>query len=94
MAGTQIITASGVIGVSGKPVRVFSVNIISGAQAGSIKFYNGTAASGNYSEFIGTANQGQEQIIGDKGRWFPSGCYAAITNATSVSVDYEQQLTA
>lgn len=90
MPGTQTVTADGVIGVSGVAVRVFSAHVVSGAQAANVKLYNGTSATGDYTELIGTANEGKEVVFGEHGTYFPAGCYADLTNATSVSVDYEQ----
>lgn len=88
MAGNQILTADGVVGISGKPVRVYSLNVVSGATAGVVKLYHGTAASGDYSEVVGTANQGQSFDFGACGKYFPSGCYADLgANITSVDFD-------
>ena len=76
----QTITADGVIGVSGKPVKVFAVTIDSGASASVAAFHNGTAdtdtlmfqssGSTNLKVFVNN--------IPEEGGYFPAGCYVNV----------------
>lgn len=92
--GTQLITADGVLGTSGAPVRVFAIHILSaGGGAGVVKLLNGTSGSGTlYIQETGTTNDGKTFIYGPAGYFFPAGCYVDIdSNTTSVAVSLIQQ---
>lgn len=91
--GIQRITADGVIGTSGKPVRLYGLHIISGATAGVIDVYSGTDATGTgvLIDVSGAANQGVN-VPGfpAEGIYFPGGCYIDVdANTTAVVAQYE-----
>ena len=90
-AGTQILTATGVIGVSGKPVRIYGIQIVCGTAAVA-HIHSGTAASSTaaYKE-TGTANTGKTISFGLPGLYFPSGAYCSFeTNVSRVIASYSQ----
>lgn len=94
--GSQFATgASGAIGSSGSATRVFSVHFISGANAGVLALYNGTAivgVSNLYCAIQGTANTGKTANFGDEGLFFPDGLFWANQSGdiTSVLFSYSQ----
>jgi len=95
-SGSTRLTANGVVGVSGKPVRVYSVTVMSGGTAGKSALYNGTAISGTpYIWAAGTANTSQTTNF-EGGVLFPSGCYADIdtvgSNTSSLLVEFSMQI--
>ena len=85
-------SADGSVGVSGKPTRIFAMNLVSGAGSGDLVLRNGSAASGTiYLQFAGVASTGQLFTI-DDGVFFPGGCfYDHEANNTHVSITYEQE---
>jgi len=90
ITGTQILTGDAVVGVSGKPTRVFVVNLKSGGTAGNIVLRNGTTAAGTiYIDFTGTINVGTVYDLGEHGVLFPDGCfYDHDANNSHVSITY------
>jgi hypothetical protein len=64
------------LGVSGLPVRVYSVELISGATASTIKLFNGvdTTAATQYGQVDGIASQ-SVLVNYAGGKRFPAGCY-------------------
>jgi hypothetical protein len=92
--GTQLITADGVVGTSGSPVRIFAIHILSGAAGGGVVLLRtGTGASGAiYIQETGNTNDGKTVQFGAAGYFFPAGCYCDIdSNTTSVAISYIQQ---
>jgi hypothetical protein len=100
--GTQLCaTAAGVvIGVAGKPTRIYHINVLSGATAGIVKLYNVSAvadiaASKLYLQETCTAvSTGNDFDYGQEGILFPNG--AVITevvdaNVVSAVVTFEQE---
>lgn len=90
--GTKYLTADGVVGVSAKPVRVFSVTALSGATAGKIVLRNGSSASGTIyvNALCGTVSQ-TNTVNFEGGLVFPGGCFFdKDTNVTSVAIGFEQ----
>ena len=89
-SGSQLLTADGVVGVSGRAVRVFSVHIISGGTAAVVSFKNGTAAGDtSWVTETGTISTGKTVDFGCNGILFPAGCFVDCdTNTTSVLVNY------
>lgn len=84
-------TADAVVGASAKPVRVFSIHILSGAGGGAvISLKSGTTSSGTaYITETGTASTGKTFTYGLQGVWFPSGCFVDVdANTTSVAVTF------
>jgi len=89
-AGTQILGASGVIGVSAKPVRIFTVHIVCGTAA-IAHVTAATQAGTAVLKETGTANTGKTINYGDQGIYFPTGAYCSFeTNVTRVVVTYSQ----
>lgn len=87
------ITASGVVGVSGKPVRVYGYTMRSGAGGvGVVQLFDGTANSGN-ERWKGTGNTDDGSLVNfpARGKFFPTGCYCQVdSNVTYVELDYVQ----
>lgn len=89
--GSIRLTTDGVVGVSGKPVMVYSVVALSAGSNGEIVLRNGSSASGTvYVQQDGTASKTVTlNFIG--GLYFPGGCFFDIdTNITAIVVSYEQ----
>lgn len=90
--GSQRLTADGVVGVSGKPIRVISAVMLSGAGgAGELVLRNGTSASDTaYVTEAGTAAS-KTKTYHFGALTFPAGCFFDIdTNTAAVVVEYEQ----
>ena len=91
--GAQQRTTDGVIGTSGKKIRVYQVIIRSGAGGGGVvELYNNTSATGTPLDIgNGTASL-TVRIPYVGGLLFESGCYVNVdTNTDWVTVIYEQE---
>lgn len=90
--GTQRVTADIAIGTSGKPIRVFCVNLISTTTASTITFYNGISAAGTAFEQIdGIASQSLTKNYAG-GLRFPSGCFVDVdANISYMTVVYSEE---
>ena len=94
--GSALLAADGAVGTSGKPIRVFSIAVLSGGTAGQVKLYNGTSTSGTLyvhevCPVVSTSNQFN---YGTAGILFPDGCfYGEVTdaNVTSTLVTFEKE---
>lgn len=96
MAGSVRITAAGVVGVSGKAVRVYGFTVRSGAGgAGTVTLYNGTDTTGTEKyRFNGNVDASADKVFAAEGKHFPGGCYADLdANITYVDFDYLQEQT-
>lgn len=94
LGGTKQLTASGEVGAVGKPIRIFSFSVLSGATAGSSTLKSG-GSSGTTLFTYTCAVVSTDNIFnfGTKGMLFPSGCYwTKDTNSTDIKVNYEQEL--
>lgn len=92
-SSTQLISADGVLGVSGRPTRVFSMHIISsGGGAAAVSLRAGTAVSGTIDiTETGTTSKGVTFMYGTQGFFFPTGCFVDVdANTTSVFISYNQ----
>lgn len=92
--GTQYITnqTDVAIGTSGKPIRVFDINVVSGGTAAVVKLYNGTSATGSFIQINGTINIGVS-VNSLAGFLFPLGCFADVdANTTSLAVNFAQEI--
>lgn len=89
-SGTQILTTSGVVGVSGKPTRVFCVHIVSAGTAGNATLKDGTTTDGTASAtYLATINTGTTFPAEGTGIYFPNGCYASFdANVSRCVVTY------
>jgi hypothetical protein len=75
LPGTTRLTADSVLGISGKPFRLFSVHLVSGGTASTTSFKNGTGTSGTaYLQVDGTISKGVTVDL-SKGMLFPDGCF-------------------
>ncbi len=94
MAGTQKITADGVIGTSGKVIRAFDIIVRSGAGgAATVSVYDGTSTSGTLMDVITTsgASVTLQRSFGTVGMYFPNGLFIDVDGNTAfVTVNYEQ----
>ena len=94
MAGSVRITAAGVVGVSGKPVRVFGFTMRSGASGtGFVTLYNGTSTSGTEKYRMGgNTDSSADKVFATEGKHFPGGCYCDLdSDVTYVDFDYVQE---
>lgn len=94
MAGSVRIVAAGVVGVSGKPVRVYGFTMRSGAAGvGTVTLYNGTSTGGTEKYRLqGNADASADKVFPTEGKHFPGGCYADIdANVQYVDFDYVQE---
>lgn len=97
MPGSVLKVADGVVGTSGKPVRVFNINILSGGTAGQVKLYNGIAATGTLyiHEVCPTVSSGNGFDYGKEGFLFPSGCFyeeVVDANVTSTLISFKVEV--
>ena len=93
-AGSQLITADGVVATSGKPVRVYATHIISGAGGGAVvNLRSGTLVTDTIRlTQTGTASQGVTFVLGEHGFLFEAGCYCDVdANTTSVLLAIRQE---
>jgi len=97
MPGSVLKAADGVVGLSGKPIRIFNINVLSGGTAGQIKLYNGTAATDTLyvHEVCGTVSTGNGFDYGKEGFLFPAGCFyeeVVDANVTSTLISFKVEL--
>lgn len=92
-SGSSLIVADGVLGTSGKAVRVYNMHVLSGAGGGAvINLRAGTAVGGVIQvQETATASTGKTFDYGFHGHYFPTGCFVDVdTNTTSVLIAYSQ----
>lgn len=93
LGGGFRVTANGVVGVSGKPVRIYGYTMRSGAGGpGVVQLFDGASNAGN-ERWAGQGNMDSGSIVsfGERGKFFPTGSYCQIDgNVTYVEFDYEQ----
>lgn len=90
-AGTQLITADGVVNTAGTAVRIFAIHILSGGGgAAVVSLKSGSAVGGTaWITETGTTSTGKTFSYGTQGVLFPNGCFVDVdTNTTSVAVTY------
>jgi hypothetical protein len=97
MSGSVLKVADGVVGRSGKPVRIFNMNVLSGATAGQVKLYNGVDATGTLyvHEVCPTVSSGNGFDYGKEGFLFPNGCFyeeVVDANVTSTLISFRVEL--
>ena len=94
MAGSVRITAAGVVGVSGKPVRIYGFTMRSGGGGdGLVTLYDGTSTSGTEKyRMSGNSDASADKVFPAEGKHFPGGCYADVDgNVIYVDFDYVQE---
>lgn len=90
--GSVKITASGVIGVSGKPCTVYSYTILSTATAGVAIFKDLNTSGVERHRATGTISQGVTVSFGQNGKYFPGGAWVDVdVNTTYIDVDFAMQ---
>lgn len=94
MAGSQRLTADGVVGTSGKAIRCFGYTMRSGAGgSGEIVLYDGTDTTGTEKwKGNGNVDGSADKVFGAKGKHFPAGLYCDMdANVTYIDFDYVQE---
>lgn len=92
-AGDQLVSTTDVaLGVSGKPVRVYNISLLSGGTASVIALRDGTSASGTLRiQETGTISTGKTFDYGFHGHYFPNGCFVDVdANIVSAMISYSQ----
>jgi len=93
MSGAEQHTADSVVGVSGRPIRLWAVNMLSGGTAGQLVLRNGTADTDTiWVREVGTVSTGKTVTYGDEGFLFPDGLfYDDDSNFTSVTFQFSDE---
>ena len=81
------------VGVSGKPTRIYSIEVISSAGAATVKLFNGTdnTAGNQYGQVDGTASK-SVVVNYAEGKRFPAGCFIDTgANPTYITVVFTQE---
>jgi hypothetical protein len=96
LPGTQQIVGDGdiAIGGSGKPVRIFSIEVISGGTASTVLLFNGTSivAGNQFGQIDGTASK-SALVNYAGGKLFSSGCFLQTdANSAFTTVVYTMEL--
>ena len=94
LGGTKQLTASGEVGATGKPVRVFLIVALSGGTAGVSTFKNnGSSGTTLFTATCATVSTDNIFNLGNRGMLFPLGCYwTKDANTTDVKVSYENEV--
>lgn len=93
--GTQLVTSDAVVGVSGKPTRVFSIDVVGGSGGvASPVLRNGSTTGGTiYVQADTSAASKGLHIDWPQGILFPAGCFCDVdANTTSVAVTFVTEL--
>ena len=86
---SSVITASGVVGTSGVPGYIRSVNLFLASAAGSISIYDGTSAAGTLKYHMTCPNTaGYGQASPPLSIYCASGIYCAVSNCYA-TVEYD-----
>lgn len=91
--GTLPFTSDNAVGISGKPVRVWNVELLSGGAAGNLVLRNGTSDSSTIKvNQPGTINR-SVTFNWANGILFPNGCfYDHDANTTSADITFSMEL--
>lgn len=94
MSGSESHTADSVVGVSGRPIRLWAVNMLSGGTAGQLVLRNGTSdSSAIWVREVGTVSTGKTVHYGAMGILFPLGLfYDDDSNFTGVTFEFSDEL--
>lgn len=90
--GTQFLTtADAVVGISGRPTRVYFITVLSDGTATVVKMYNGTSTGGQFFHQIdGTISKSVTVYFGAQGLLFPAGCFLDVdTHTAGGAIAYE-----
>lgn len=90
--GSQRLTTDGVIGVSGKPVRIYNVEMLNDASVGELVIRDGTTDSGTiYIKKNGVVIADTDTFNWEGGFFFPNGAFFdKDANTVAVVVNFEQ----
>lgn len=81
-SGTLTVTADSVIGISGSPVRIYSIYWVKGTGAETMVVRSGSTSSGSIViEQVSTADDGNLLVFGAEGMLFPLGAFFDISTA-------------
>jgi hypothetical protein len=91
--GTQKRTSDGVIGTSGKKIRVYGFIVNSDSSGSAVSVYNGTGTGGVLLDVLTGAASVSTRIFYAGGLLFDSGCYIDLdaTHTAFVTAIYEQE---
>lgn len=91
-SGSVYCTADAVIGVAGKPCRVFNVSWLSDGTARDLVLRNGNSADGTiYVQAAGTISK-TTTINFEGGLLFPNGCFLDFTaSAVSYTIEFRSE---
>jgi len=92
-SGSKELTADVIVGLSGKPVRVWNVTWLSGGTAGDMVLRNGATDSGTaYTTTAGIINK-TSTLNFEGGLRFTNGCfYDHDSNTTSAVIEFETEV--
>lgn len=96
MAGSIRVTAAGILGVSGKSLRIYGFTTRSGVGGpGTVTIYDGTTVSGTEKyRFNGNTDASADKVFSQPGKFFPNGCYVDVDqDVIYVDFDYLQEQT-
>jgi hypothetical protein len=89
--GNVNLTGAGVVGPSGKPIRVFHVSLVSSGTPSTCTLCNGTTNATPYLQIDGTASK-QVDLDFHYGVRFPQGCYFNDdSNETYVTIVFTEE---
>jgi hypothetical protein len=93
-SGAESHTADSAVGTSGRPIRLFAVNMLSGGTAGQLVLRNGTTDSDAiWVREVGTVSTGKTVEYGVEGILFPAGLfYDDDSNFTGVTFQFAEEL--
>lgn len=93
MSGSQKVTEDGVIGTSGKKIRVYGFIARAGAGGASvINIYDGTSTGGTLLDIINVAQSTTERPMYASGLQCPNGLFVDVdANTTFVTAIFEQE---
>jgi hypothetical protein len=90
--GSVILTADGAVGISGKPVRVYSATWLSDATARDLVLRHGTSGSATIWITAGGTISKTVTLNFEGGLLFPNGCYFSkgdiVSAVFSISVEH------
>lgn len=91
--GKTTITQDGVVGTSGKKIRLYGI-IVRGGGGGAtvVNIYDGTSTSGTLSDVVNAATSTTSRVMYAGGLFLKDGCYIDVdSNTTFVTAIYEQE---
>lgn len=92
--GYGIRTTDGVIGTSGSAKDIYGINVVDDGTATTVKFYDGTTASGTLVQQITTTAGVPLSLTlgGTQGVRFKSGCFVDVDTHTVLATVYYQEV--